>query len=81
VCDFILPSGALTLAGAGARVYPAFLEHVRRHGRENNDLSKSERNESGVLYASRREAPENFDAFRLVLQPQSFSAVILAQAR
>jgi hypothetical protein len=42
-------------------------------------MSKSERNESGVLYASRREAPENFDAFRLVLQPQSFSAVIVSR--
>jgi hypothetical protein len=34
----------------------------------------------GVLCASRHEAPENFDAFRLV-QPLSFSAVIVSHAR
>src|SRR5208283_1220532 len=38
------------------------------------------REKCGVLYASRREAPDDFDAFRFCVQPHSFSVVIVSQA-
>ena len=43
-------------------------------------MSKNE-TRGGVLYASRREAPENFDAFRFVMQPHLSSAVIVSRAK
>ena len=52
---------------------------LRRHGGENNDCQRA-REKCGVLYASRHEAPDDFDAFRFYVQPHSFSAVIVSQA-
>ena len=85
---------ALSVVPRWARFYPCFFENCprarsgcsniqrfvrRRHDGENNDCQRA-REKCGVLYAARREAPDDFDAFRFCVQPHSFSAVIVSQA-